>query len=75
MTEVGQALGVDALLDGTVQMAGGRVRAVVQLINVSDYQPLWAAKFDEPFSDVFTLQDSISERVLHTLADKITAAG
>jgi len=39
----------------------------VQLIRVSDGQPLWSEKFDEQFTNIFDVQDSISEQVARAL--------
>lgn len=64
---VGRDLGVDSVLEGTVQKAGERVRVTVQLVNVDDRNPIWARSFDERFTDIFTLQDSISEQVAQTM--------
>lgn len=59
---VGKELGVDAVLDGTIQHAGERVRVTVVLLSTGDGRVLWSGKFDERFTDIFALQDSISER-------------
>jgi len=64
---VGRELGVDAVLDGTIQRAGDRVRVTVMLLNIRDGKALWSGKFDERFTDIFALQDSISERVANVL--------
>ncbi|MBC7929494.1 MAG: winged helix-turn-helix domain-containing protein [Rubrivivax sp.] len=69
---VGRKLGVDAVLEGTVQRAQGRVRVTVQLIALEDGKTLWSGKFDERFTDIFALQDSISEQVAGALALRIT---
>lgn len=61
--EVGRSLGVEAVLDGTVQRAGERVRVTAALIDIRDGRMLWSGKFDEQFTDIFALQDSLSERV------------
>lgn len=61
--EVGRRLGVEAVLDGTVQRAGGRVRVTATLFDLRDDRMLWSGKFDEQFTDIFALQDSLSERV------------
>ena len=68
----GSELGVDVLLDGRVQKLDDRIRLSVQLVRVSDGTPLWADKFDEKFTDIFAVQDSISERVAMALALRIT---
>ena len=49
------------------------MRVTVQLISVLDGRPIWAEKFDEKFTDVFTLQDSISERTAGALKLRLTA--
>jgi TolB-like protein/DNA-binding winged helix-turn-helix (wHTH) protein len=68
----GRELGVDSVLEGTIQRAGDRVRVNVQLISVRESRPLWAAKFDERFTDIFTVQDSISAQVAEALTLKLT---
>lgn len=70
--EAGRQQIVDAVLDGKIQQAGDRVRVTVQLIRVKDGQQLWAEKFDEKFTDIFALQDAISERVTAALALELT---
>jgi tetratricopeptide (TPR) repeat protein len=63
---------VGAVVDGTVQQLNGRIRVSVQLLRVSDGKPLWADKFDENFDDVFSLQDSVSERIATALLRHLT---
>jgi TolB-like protein/DNA-binding winged helix-turn-helix (wHTH) protein/Flp pilus assembly protein TadD len=69
----GRELGVDAVLEGTVQRVNDRVRVTVQLINVKDGEPLWADRFDEKFTSVFAVQDSISEQVAQALELKLNS--
>jgi TolB-like protein/DNA-binding winged helix-turn-helix (wHTH) protein len=69
---VGRALGVDAVLEGTVQSAGERVRVTVQLINMNDGSPVWAQSFDERYTDIFVLQDSVSEQVARALRPELS---
>ena len=64
----GQALGVDAILSGTVQRYNDHLRVTVQLINVRDGRTVWSEKFDQTFTDVFNIQDSISDGVTRSLA-------
>ena len=63
---------VDAVLEGSIQKSGERIRITVRLVNVGDGQQLWVGRFDEKFTDIFTLQDSISERVAGVLAVGLT---
>ncbi len=71
--KAGRELGVDSVLDGTIQRSGDGIRVTVQLLRVSDGVPLWADKFDEQFTDIFTIQDSISEQVTRALALKLSS--
>lgn len=70
---VGRALGVDAVLDGHVQKVDDRFRVTVQLVNARDGAPLWTDKFDGQFTNVFALQDSISNRVTDSLRLNLTS--
>jgi DNA-binding winged helix-turn-helix (wHTH) protein/TolB-like protein/Flp pilus assembly protein TadD len=63
----GRALGVEAVMDGSIQIANDRVRVSAKLIRVSDGRQLWAGQFNEKAADIFELQDSISERVAAAL--------
>ena len=68
----GKELGVEWVLDGSVQKSRKRIRVTVQLVNVSDGALLWAEKFDEKFTDIFAVEDSISEQVAKALAPKLS---
>ena len=68
----GQELRVESVLEGTIQRLGDRIRVTVQLVGVGDGRQLWADKFDEKFTDIFTVQDSISERVAEALTVNLT---
>ncbi len=59
----GRELGVEAVLEGSVQADGDKLRVTMRLLRVGDGVALWAGKFDEKFTDIFTLQDSISQQV------------
>jgi TolB-like protein/Tfp pilus assembly protein PilF len=71
--DAGRELGVDTVLDGHVQRLDERIRVTVQLVRLRDGKTLWAEKFDEKFTDVFAVQDSISEQVTRALMLKLTA--
>ncbi|HJU54765.1 MAG TPA: tetratricopeptide repeat protein, partial [Pyrinomonadaceae bacterium] len=68
---IGRRQGVDAVLEGSFQRQGDRLRLTVQLIRVADGATLWSAQFDERFTDIFSVQDSISERVACDLVTRI----
>jgi TolB-like protein/Flp pilus assembly protein TadD len=71
---IGKQLGVDAVLDGTVQRQGDTVRVTAQLIRLSDGKTVWSAKYDEVQNNIFVLQDSISEQLATSLIPEISAS-
>jgi DNA-binding winged helix-turn-helix (wHTH) protein/TolB-like protein/Tfp pilus assembly protein PilF len=70
--KAGREQRVDAVLEGSIQKLGDRLRVTVRLLRVQDGVQLWADKFDQKSTDIFLIQDSISERVAETLAVKLT---
>ena len=59
----GKALGVDAVLDGTIQRSPDRMRITVQLLDVASGRPLWAGSFDEPSSGLLAVEDGVANAV------------
>ena len=70
--EAGRELMVDNVLEGTVQYADGQVRVSVRLIRVSDGRPLWAGIFDERAENVFSVQDTIADKLTSRLYANLT---
>jgi serine/threonine protein kinase/Tfp pilus assembly protein PilF len=68
----GKELGVKFIVDGLIRHIENKIRVTVQLLDIDDGSTLWAATFDEDFTDVLELEDLISERVTHSLLPKIT---
>lgn len=68
----GRALGVDAVLDGSVQRWGDGIRVNARLIRVSDGTPLWTGTFDEQFTGIFAVQDVIASKVASALALRLS---
>jgi TolB-like protein/Tfp pilus assembly protein PilF len=64
----GRELGVESVLEGSLQRQGRRVRVTVRLLNVSNGASLWAGTFDDEMTDIFALQDAISEQVAQALS-------
>jgi TolB-like protein/Flp pilus assembly protein TadD len=64
---VGHELRVDALVEGKIQRAGDRIRITVQLLRVRDGASLWAKAFDEQFTNIFAVQDSVAQQVARAL--------
>lgn len=63
----GRELEVESVLDGSIQRLADRIRVNARLTNVADGKCLWTGTFDEDFTDVFSVQDAISERVASAL--------
>lgn len=68
----GQELQTQVVLDGSIQKVGDRIRVTVRLMDVESGAALWAAQFDENFTDIFKVQDSISERVTQALTLRLS---
>jgi TolB-like protein/tetratricopeptide (TPR) repeat protein len=68
----GRELQVSSVLEGNVQRAGDRIRVTARLIKVADGSSLWSGTFDEKFTDVFTVQDIISQKVADALALRLS---
>lgn len=68
----GRQLGVESVLDGTIQTWGDRIRISAKLFRTHDGMQLWAEQFDEKSTDIFSVQDAISERVAAALKIRLT---
>ncbi|MEJ2541802.1 MAG: hypothetical protein P8188_17860 [Gemmatimonadota bacterium] len=68
---IGRALGVGTLVDGTVAVAGDRVRVTVDMIDASDGAQLQSVRFERPRAELFDLQDSLSLQVADFLRTEI----
>ena len=65
--EVGKALNVATVLEGSVRKAGNRVRIAVELVKVSDGSHVWSETYDRTFDDIFAVQDDIAQAVVKEL--------
>ncbi|MBX7174830.1 MAG: winged helix-turn-helix domain-containing protein [Pyrinomonadaceae bacterium] len=70
--EAGKTLGVDSILEGTVQREDEKVRVSLRLLKISDGSTLWAETFNEKFSNIFALQDSISVKVASSVLPNLS---
>jgi TolB-like protein/Tfp pilus assembly protein PilF len=68
----GRALGVETVLDGSLQRRDQRLRVSARLLRVSDGQQLWAGSFDENLTTIFDVQDAIAGRVSDALLAKLS---
>jgi len=64
----GRELGVDTVLDGSLQRRGDRLRVSVRLLRVADGRQLWTQNFDQDFTTIFDVQDVIAGRVAQALS-------
>jgi serine/threonine protein kinase/Tfp pilus assembly protein PilF len=69
--EIGKKLNVQTVLEGSVQQAGNRLRISAQLINVEDGYHLWSERYDRETTDVFAIQDDISQAIVTALKIKL----
>jgi serine/threonine protein kinase/tetratricopeptide (TPR) repeat protein len=65
--EAGRELDVDAVVDGSFQRSGSRLRVTVQLIDSAEGRPLWGAKIDTSLDDLFGMQDQVSRKIAEAL--------
>jgi tetratricopeptide (TPR) repeat protein len=65
--QIGERLGVDAVVEGSVRKAGDQLRVTAQLVNVSDGYHLWSERFDRRLDDVFAVQDGIARAIVEKL--------
>ncbi|HVE58664.1 MAG TPA: protein kinase, partial [Pyrinomonadaceae bacterium] len=68
----GNELGVEFIVEGNIRRVGERIRVTTQLLDVKGNSTRWADKFDENFTDVLELEDTISERVARSLLPQLT---
>jgi adenylate cyclase len=67
---VGRELGVQSVLEGSIRRAGNRVRITAQLIDAGNGAHLWADRYDRDLTDIFAVQDDVTQRIVEAL--KIT---
>jgi adenylate cyclase len=69
--QVGRELGVRYLVEGSVRRAGNRLRVMIQLLDASTGSQVWSERHDGEVSDVFDLQDKVTEAVVGQIAPTI----
>src|SRR5262249_32980105 len=70
--EIGKAVGVATLLEGSVRRIGNRVRVSVQLINADDDEHIWAEDYDRDLTDVFAIQTDLAQKIASSLQAKLS---
>src|SRR2546421_267516 len=72
LREIGKALGVSTILEGSVRRAGNRVRVNVQLIDATTDEHLWANDYDRDLTDVFAIQTDLAQKISEALQAKLS---
>ena len=70
---VGRELGVRYVLEGSVRKAGNRVRVTGQLIDAASGAHIWADRFDRDLTDIFAVQDELTQEIISALKIKLSA--
>ena len=73
--EIGQKLSVQTVVEGSVRTAGNKLRITAQLIKVADGYHIWSQRYDREMTDVFAIQDEISQAIVANLKGKLVRAG
>lgn len=74
LSEIGRQLGVNSVLEGSVRRSGGRVRIAAQLIDVETGHHRWSQIYERDISDMFAVQDEISEAIVNALRPSLAAS-
>jgi serine/threonine-protein kinase len=72
ITKIAEALHVNTILEGSVRKASNRIRISAQLINATDGYHLWSERYDRDLTDVFAVQDEISQAICHQLRVRLS---
>ena len=72
--EIGRLLNVSSVLEGSVRMAGRRVRVAVQLVNIADGFHRWSEIYDRTMDDIFEIQDDIAQSVVEELRSRLVSS-
>src|SRR5438445_483836 len=72
--DIGKALGVSTILEGSVRRAGNRVRVNVQLIDATTDEHIWANDYDRDLTDVFAIQTDLAQKITDALQAKLSPA-
>ncbi len=73
--EIGEALNVAAVLDGSVRRSGDRIRVSTELTSAGDERVIWSQTYERSLADVFAVQDEITREIVAALQLRLVAAG
>jgi TolB-like protein len=71
--EIATELGVQFLLEGSIQHSGDRVRIAARLITANDSTHVWSERYDRDLTDIFSLQDELSQQIVSALQVQLTS--
>ena len=72
MEQIGMELNVDHILEGSVRLAGSRVRINAQLIHIGDLTPLWVKSYDCRLGNLLRLQHRVAQAIIRQIKQKLT---
>jgi TolB-like protein len=75
LRQIGETLGVEHILEGSVRKSGAKVRITAQLVQVGDGFHLWSDTYDRELTDVFAIQDEIANAILEQLKAHLVGLG
>ncbi|AKF09019.1 serine/threonine protein kinase [Sandaracinus amylolyticus] len=73
--DIGRSLSVDYVIDGTVQVAGPRLRVTVRLLDVATGVQQWSERFDSEVEDLFAIQEQVAQRIAESLRLSLHGVG
>jgi serine/threonine protein kinase/Tfp pilus assembly protein PilF len=73
LPEIGEELGVAAILEGSVRRSGDRVRIVGQLVDAKTDEHLWAETYDREMKDIFDIQSDVARKIAAALEAELSA--
>ena len=74
LSEIGQQLGVEHILEGSVRKSGNRIRVTAQLVEVKTDTHLWSETYTRELDDIFAVQDEIAQAIVEALQLTLTVA-
>jgi len=66
-SQIGKELRADALVEGSIRKAGGKIRVTAQLVNAGTEEHMWSSRYDRDLEDIFAVQTDIAENVTGAL--------
>lgn len=72
LREIGEALGVSTIVEGSVQRAGNRVRVEARLVDARTDRQLWSERYDRDLTDVFAIQSAVAEEIAGALRARLS---